>query len=65
MSEYNIKLRSAELVLLRRALKIYAKTYQELKSKSDPQWEKKDLQQMSDAANQLHERLLHNIQPIK
>lgn len=58
---YHIDLRPAELILLRRALKIYSRTYQDLAVKSKPQWEKDDLQGMAKAADQLFDRLLHNI----
>ena len=56
-------LRNPEIILLRRALRIYANTYQQLAAKSTPQWEKDDLKAMVKAADILAERLLKETLP--
>lgn len=56
-------LRTPEIILLRRALRIYVNTYQQLAAKSTPTWEKEDLQQIAKAADILSERLLRETLP--
>ena len=56
-------IRTTEIILLRRALRIYANTYQQLAAKSTPQWEKDDLKAMVKAADVLAERLLRETLP--
>lgn len=63
MSLHRIELRPSEIILLRRALAIYAKTYQQLKVDSKPQWEKDDMERMIGAADRLSERLIHDVRP--
>jgi len=59
-----ITLRLAEITLLRRALAIYERTYQDLAAKSTPQLEKDDLIGMVKAAEKLAHRLLHETKPV-
>jgi len=54
---YSIDLRPSEITLLRRALAIYGRFYQDLMAKSEPQWEKDDLKKMIAAAELVSERL--------
>lgn len=58
-----ITLRPPEIILLRRALRIYVSTYQKLAQKNGPQWEKEELAKMAAAADVLSERLLHETVP--
>ena len=60
---YRIELRPSEITLLRRALAIYDRFYQDLMVKSEPQWEKDDLKKRIEASEQLSERLLKDVRP--
>lgn len=63
MSTKVIELNSGELTMLRRALRMYAKQYQEMKLQSKEQWEKDDLQGYIDASDRLGARLIHDLKP--
>ena len=60
-----ITLRLAEITLLRRALLIYARKYQDLMVASKEKWEKEDLAKMIKASDNLSERLLLETVPTK
>lgn len=65
MGQYRIELSSPEIVLLRRALAIYARFYQDLRAKSARQWEKDELKTMERAAENLSYRLKTDIAPAE
>lgn len=64
MSLRQIELRASEIILLRRALRIYAHVYQDLAVKSKPKWEKDELKLMAQRADELNERLLREPRPF-
>lgn len=55
---WTFKLTSSEVLLLTRALRIYARTYQDLRAKTNVPWEKEELKQYEEAADRLCTRLL-------
>lgn len=57
ITERNIQLRTSEIILLRRALRMYSQTYDDLRSKS-LQKDKDELKAMSKAADNLSNRLM-------
>ena len=60
---YRIELRPSEITLLRRALAIYGRFYQDLIVKSEPQWEKDELRLKIKASEDVSERLMHDVKP--
>lgn len=61
--QYRLELRAPEIIVLKRALAIYARFYLDLVVKSGPQWEKDDCKQKAGAADRLAERLKTDIRP--
>ena len=55
---YDLELKSSELVLLRRALKSYVREYREMIQLQSTAWEKEQLRQRMNAAERLHENLI-------
>jgi len=53
-----VDLSTSEINLLRRALRIYAKAYQEMMQKTKVQWEKEENARYIEAADALSEKLL-------
>lgn len=53
-----IQLRTPEIILLRRALAMYAKEYSVMRSMTSIAWEKEENQRYIEAADRLAERLL-------
>lgn len=53
-----VPLTSSEIALLRRALLIYAKAYEEMRSKTKVQWEKEENARYVQAADALSDKLL-------
>lgn len=53
-----IPLSTSEITLLRRALLIYAKAYEEMKSKTKVQWEREENDRYVKAADDLSDKLL-------
>lgn len=60
---YSIDLRPSEITLLRRALTIYGRFYQDLMVKSQPQWEKDELRLKIKASENLSDRLMKDVHP--
>ena len=58
---YQIDLRSPELLLLQRAIKMYIQNYTTTKSLASAAWEKEEAQSYIDAACNLSNRLTYDI----
>lgn len=53
---YKIGLRTPEIIMIRRALAIYSRFYQDIGMKSEQQWEKDECKTMSKAGDDLSRR---------
>jgi hypothetical protein len=63
MSLHRIELRPSEIILIRRALAVYARHQQDLITKSKPEWEKEELRKRIGASDRISERLIHDVRP--
>ena len=63
--EVNNGLRSSELLLLQRAIKMYIKDYTAIKAASKQPWEKAEADSYISAAVAVSQRLRHDIKEIK